>query len=186
MMTWTPTHNVIFTTSFSRKNSQLNAPVISGQVAHTLTENITRNYRLRLDLMPRELIRLTTRLDIKEHCSATNVSHYGYCLCQDIDFSTPEWFSNVKLRLAIFDIPDYDTQIYVYEPEVLYGYSVPAYQGHGLRNCAVFTLKISGMIKLNLRGGITWYSDRDQIGTGLDMTKGNSRYDLTGQLMLRL
>ena len=186
MITWTPNHAVIFTTSFSRKNNQVNAPVFSGKAVHTLTENITRNYRLRLDLIPREPIRLTTRLDIKEHCSATNVSQYGYCLCQDIDFSTPAWFSNVKLRFAIFDIPDYESRIYVYEPEVLYGYSVPAYQGHGLRNCAVFTLKLSGNIKLNLRCGITWYSDRDQIGTGLDMTTGNTRYDLTGQLMVRL
>jgi hypothetical protein len=74
----------------------------------------------------------------------------------------------------------------VYEPEVLYGYSVPAYQGKGIRSCVVLKFGIGKKIDFWIKGGISYYTDRDVIGTGLDQISGNVRSDVTVQLLFRI
>jgi hypothetical protein len=69
---------------------------------------------------------------------------------------------------------------------VLYGYSVPAYQGKGMRTCIVLKIKPARIVDLWVRGGLTYYTDRQEVGPGPDLTDGNVRCELTGQLLIRL
>jgi len=55
-----------------------------------------------------------------------------------------------------------------------------------MRTCMVMKCRIAGKTNLWLRGGITYYTDREQVGSGLDLTTGNVRGELTVQLLIRL
>jgi hypothetical protein len=90
------------------------------------------------------------------------------------------------LHYLLFDIPSYDTRIYVYEPDVLYGYSVPSFEGKGFRCSLMIRFPVGRKVDLWLKGGCTYYTDRQVIGSGPDQISGNARYDLTGQFMIRI
>jgi hypothetical protein len=46
--------------------------------------------------------------------------------------------------------------------------------------------RISKSLTLWVRGAITRYSDKTNVGTGLDATIGNYRGEFTAQIMVRL
>ncbi|MEI7896764.1 MAG: helix-hairpin-helix domain-containing protein [bacterium] len=186
MMDWKASAGVLLNLKFYQKNTQINTSSEQNQVVHKLCDYLSRSYRFGMEWIPGNGIYLKTRIEIKEAGESAMQRLYGYLLYQDVQLKVSTWLENITFRMAIFDIPDYAARIYVYEPEVLYGYSVPAYQGKGLRNCLVLKFGISRKFDVWLRGGLTYYTDRNEVGTGLDMTEGNIRGEVTGQLLIKL
>ena len=186
MMDWKASAGVLLNLKFYQKNTQINTSSEQNQVVHKLCDYLSRSYRFGMEWIPGNGIYLKTRIEIKEAGESAMQRLYGYLLYQDVQLKVSTWLENITFRMAIFDIPDYAARIYVYEPEVLYGYSVPAYQGKGLRNCLVLKFGISRKFDVWLRGGLTYYTDRNEVGTGLDMTEGNVRGEVTGQLLIKL
>jgi hypothetical protein len=131
-------------------------------------------------------ISLTSRIDVKAGQKAGSKIRPGVCITEDMSLSFHHWLQSLSFRISIYNIPSYETRIYLYEPEVLYGYSVPAYQGNGLRTLLVMKFRISKSLTLWVRGAITRYSDKTNVGTGLDATVGNYRGEFTAQIMVRL
>jgi hypothetical protein len=110
----------------------------------------------------------------------------GYLFYQDIGFRPTRFPAAFVLRYALFNIPGYDQRIYTYEPEVLFGYSVPAFYGNGYRICLLVSGRITRHLSWWVRGAMTRYQDRETIGSGLDEITGDKKFDLSVQLMLRL
>jgi hypothetical protein len=73
----------------------------------------------------------------------------------------------------------------VYENDVWLAYSLPAYYGVGSRDYILIEYKINKMISCWLRYSQTKYKDRDEIGSGLDLIKGNRKDDIKVQLMVK-
>ena len=151
-----------------------------------MCDYLTRSYRLGIEWLPGNGILLKTRIEAKESGESIANRPFGYLIYQEAQIKLLKWLENITLRFGLFDIPDYASRIYVYEPEVLYGYSVPAFQGKGMRTCLVLKIRISRKFDIWMRGGLTRYSDRNEVGTGLDLTQGNIRGELTGQILIRL
>jgi hypothetical protein len=186
MAYWQCSGNMKITLRFYQKNLRGNESGKPYQVIHRLSENLSGNYRLGLEWFPVKGLILRTRVEVKE-AGGKQIKHlYGYLVFQEAQIKTPKRLEAVTLRVGLFDIPDYASRIYVYEPEVLYGYSVPAYQGRGVRTCLVMKFNITRKADIWLRGAITSYTDRNQTGTGPDQTQGSVRGELTGQIMIRL
>jgi hypothetical protein len=186
LLGWQASGNVKITLRFYQKNLRGNEATDPGQNIHELCDNLTRSYRLGIEWLPVNGIMFRTRIEIKESGESTRNRPLGYLLYQEAQFKLFKWLETTTLRFALFDVPHYTSRIYVYEPEVLFGYSVPAYQGRGLRTCLVMKFGITRKIDFWFRGGITYYSDRNEAGSGLDLTKGNLRGELTVQLLVRL
>ena len=186
ILTWQAAGNVTAGLRFYQKNYMINCPAGPDVIVHKLASSITRSYRFTLDWVPGSQVLFKTRIEVKEIRGSAVNGAFGYFVCQDVKLNPGKWLENIILRFALFDIPSYDARIYSCEPEVLYGYSVPAYQGRGIRTCCVLKLTITGKAYIWLRGGLTYYTDRDEVGTGPDMTTGNIRSELTGQLLIRL
>lgn len=186
MLGWQASGNVLLNIRFYQKNIRGNETAEPNQIIHKLNDNLTRSYRLNIEWLPKNGILLKTRIEMKEAGEKTAERPFGYLVYQEAQIKLIKWVQGITLRFALFDVPDYTSRIYVYEPEVLYGYSVPAYQGKGMRTCLVMKFGIFRKIDFWLRGGITWYTDRNEVGTGLDLTQGNVRGELTGQLLVKL
>lgn len=186
MLGWKASANVLVTFRFCQKNTQLNGSAEPNPITHKLCDNRTCSYRAGIELHPGNGIVLNTRIEAKQAGETTTELRYGYLAFQEIQIRSVKWPESFILRFALFDIPDYSARIYVYEPEVLFGYAVPSFQGKGIRTCLVTKFRLARWADLWVRGGITYYTDRYEVGTGPDRTDGNARGELTCQLLVRL
>ena len=186
MLGWQASADVMINLRYYQKNTRGNETAEPNQIIHKLCDNLTRSYRLSMEWLAGNGLLLKTRIEAKEAGEPTAKRPFGYLAYQEVQIKSAKWLKTTTLRFALFDTPDYASRIYVYEPEVLYGYSVPAFQGKGIRSCLVLKFGIGRKTDLWLRGGITYYTDRNEVGSGLDLTKGNIRAELTGQLLIRL
>jgi predicted porin len=87
-----------------------------------------------------------------------------------------------NIRFAIFETSGFDTRVYAFENDVLYAYSVPAYQGKGIRFYVNGRYKLSRNTDLWIRYAMINYTNQETIGTGGDLIEGNKRSDIRLQL----
>lgn len=90
--------------------------------------------------------------------------------------------STASLRLQYFNTSGFNSRIYVYESDVLYGYSIPFFYGKGLRAYGNFSYQVSEKCTAWLRWAETVYTDRTAIGSGLEQIKGRRRTEAKLQL----
>jgi hypothetical protein len=86
--------------------------------------------------------------------------------------------------MALFDA-DYNNRQYVYERDVLYAFSVPAYQGKGIRAYLLIQYNFNRTFSVWARITRTRFTDRDTISSGLETIEGNTKTYLKFQLRVR-
>lgn len=145
-----------------------------------------QNLRFQMTWSPFEQLILKCRFEANMTGNETSGRQYGVLFFQDVTTRFIKFPVNIVFRYAYFDIPGYAQRIYTSEPEVLLGYSIQAIYGKGNRLCLLLTGRITRHLGWWIRGSLTKYYDRSVIGSGLDEIKGDSKYDLTVQIMLRL
>lgn len=87
-----------------------------------------------------------------------------------------------NIRLQYFETNSYNTRIYVYESDVQYSFSIPAFYDKGLRYYLNLQFDLTKNWKCWLRYASTVYRDKKIIGSGLDEIQGNSRSEVKLQL----
>ncbi|MDR2009330.1 MAG: helix-hairpin-helix domain-containing protein [Bacteroidales bacterium] len=124
------------------------------------------------------------RIEISNYSLEDN-NQWGYLIYQDIQYKPHKLPLTFTVRAAVFETESYDDRIYAYEPDVLYGFSIPAYYGKGTR--LVFVLKYDVFKNLDLwfRIANTYYHNQDGLGSGLDAIKGKNRTDIKLQLRFK-
>lgn len=106
----------------------------------------------------------------------------GWAIAQDASWK----FKKLELsgRLALFNTDDYDSRQYIYEKDVLYAFSLPAYYENGTRHFLMLRYDIHKNVKLWLRWAQTRYKNLETISSGLGEIQGNKRSELKAQLMV--
>jgi hypothetical protein len=102
---------------------------------------------------------------------------------QDISFSLGKF--QFTGRHALFNTDHYDNRQYVYENDAFSSYSLPAYDGVGVRNYALIEYKLTKRLTIWLRYGHTRRKGEGEIATGQDAIEGNTRNDVKFQARLR-
>ncbi len=179
-----PCRNTTMEVRFRSIASQINE---TGEGSILRKWNRCRNYsiRCRLNWQVTPVFLLRTRFDIVETHSEIEPARHGYLFCQDFVYKPLRIPLAFYIRYAMFDTDTWDERIYVYEPDVLYGYSVPVLDGEGLRCCAMMTWKVSRRIDLTFRYAQTWYAGRQTIGSGLTEISGNVKSEVKVQGKIR-
>ena len=75
--------------------------------------------------------------------------------------------------------------MYAFENDVLYSWSIPPYFGRGSRFYVMAKWRIYKKIDLWVRYSQWYYTDRNEIGSGLNAIEGNTRTELKVQLRWR-
>jgi len=106
----------------------------------------------------------------------------GIMMYQDIKFKP--MFSKLSfiLRYTYFNTKSYDSRIYAYENDVLYGYSIPSFYGKGKKIYLLLKYNIVKNTDLWIKLSETIYDDRDVIKSGWDEIEGNKLTELKIQL----
>ena len=129
---------------------------------------------------------LGNRFEFVKNSGETKDPEYGYVISQDVSIRPQKVPLAISMRYALFSTDSYDTRIYTYENDVLYGFSVPALEGTGIRFLLLVSWKPLKFLELWVRYAQTFYSDRNVIGTELESINGNTKSEIKFQAMIRL
>ena len=113
-----------------------------------------------------------------------NTYETGLLILQDVKYQIRSL--GIQLRIGFVSSSSYDSRLYAYEVGVPLSFSLPAYYGHGFRNCLVLEYKWTKNSTLSLKMARTNYLDRDEIGSSLDLIKESHKTDVTFQYQLTI
>jgi hypothetical protein len=138
------------------------------------------NYLLNLDYNLSKIVSLKSRVQYSTY-ELNGVHTEGIAVMQDLNFDIGKF--RLSSRFALFDTDDFQNRQYVYERDVLYGFSIPAYSGLGTRNYLLAQYKINRKTTFWVRFARFSYRNQDTVGSGLDEIQGNIRSELKFQVL---
>jgi hypothetical protein len=141
--------------------------------------------RYQADWQVSDFLVLKSRFEWQRNRNGNISPGYGYLFSQNFSYKLPVKRFSLTFLYALFDTDSYNERIYAYESDVLYGYSVPSYSGKGLRCFLLAEWSPFRWMDLWARYAQTWYSDRNVIGTGLDLINDNTKSEVEIQLRIR-
>jgi hypothetical protein len=109
----------------------------------------------------------------------------GGMLFGELIYSSQSAKFGASFRVAPFIVPDWKLRIYTYERDVLYGFSVPALSGKGIRWYANLRWETSRWLTVWFKLAQSVYFDRDKTGEGLDEISGPSKSDYKIEIRIR-
>jgi hypothetical protein len=178
-------HSVLMRLRLRMNKRNINNSESEGPI-HQLGESKSLNIRYQLDWNLAPSWQLKSRLEYIKNMKEPSYNHAGYMMCQGLSFKPAVKPVSVTLLYTLFDTDSYNERIYNYENDVLFGYSIPAYYGKGIRINLLIEWSPWKRFTLWIKYANTYYADRNTIGTGLDQIDGHNKSDLTCQVRFRL
>lgn len=147
---------------------------------------VVRNtYRYQFSYRHNQQLELRTRCNFSRYVVAGR-KESGYMVSQDVICSAREGNCKVQFRLAYFDTDSYNSRIYSYEHNVLYGYSFPAFSGRGFRTYLNLNWKPDRRVTFYLKAGATVYPGRGYLSSSVTRVEGNKLFDMAFQVRVKL
>ena len=127
-------------------------------------------------------------LEVKNYRKESTTSK-GFFLAQDI-YATINTFKQryplrITLRYAIFDTNDYNSRIYSFENDMLYAFSIPAFYDQGTRLYVLLKYTLGTHFDLRFKYAATRYTNRTEIGSGLNLIHGNRYSEARVQMVYK-
>lgn len=146
---------------------------------YKLGQGIKRNYVVGVRIKGSAALTLKTRVQYSTYTFNDKTTE-GTVVMQDVGLDAGRL--RLAARYALFDTDDYDNRQYVYERDAWLSFSLPAYNGVGIRNYVMASYTFGKHITCWLRFAHTRYTDRENIGSGNDRIEGNQRNDIKFQV----
>jgi DNA uptake protein ComE-like DNA-binding protein len=109
----------------------------------------------------------------------------GFLMSQDIKYQPRSIPLSFAVRYAMFDTDSWNTRLYVYESDILYAFSIPAYSDRGSRYYLNIGYKMSNTVQFWFKISQTYYFDREEISSGLSAIAGNKQTDVKFQTQIK-
>ena len=111
---------------------------------------------------------------LRTTADANYAASYGLSIAQDAAYSFAAVPLTLRVRLQGFDARQWANRIYLYEHDVLYGFSIPATYGLGGRIYLMLRWQIIPQLALYLRASETvyarsWAEEHDRSRTRTDV-----------------
>lgn len=182
-ITWRPYRKLeilgLYRTETKHRNASIESPI------NILEAQNISQYRVQATITASSIITLRNRFEMRVYNEESGAPEYGYLIFQDIQYNAPKGNWNLKFRYALFDVESFDARVYVYENDLRYQFSVPAFSSRGTRVYLLSSWKINQRINWQFRIAQTYFSNRDTVGSGLNTISGNRRTDLKTQLIFK-
>lgn len=177
---YSPARNLSMYINYRYKQKERDVAGTDGKV---ILPTYHHRLRYRLTYSPSSL-QLRTTVDYNNFHSRGKEVNHGYQFTQSgtYAFSIP---LKISLQGTYFHTDDYDSRVYASERGLLYTFYTPSFSGHGFRYSALVRYDISKFFMLLIKFGQTVYQDRNEIGSGNDLIKGNKKADMQMQLRMK-
>ena len=121
-----------------------------------------------------------------EFSTNKDVPHNGtsYLIYQDILYNPENMPISLAFRYALFDSPN--GAVYAYENDVLNSFSIGSFYHKGMRIYLLCKVKLRLGLSINAKIGCTFYSDVNEIGSGLEKIEGNVKTEGKLQLVWKI
>lgn len=168
-------------TLYAQVRQQTRQVTVADENLNVLTDQVKRNFIFNVNYELRPWLQLKTKVQSSTQDEA-GVSTKGFAIIQDVNFDV--WKLKFNTRMALFDTDDFNNAQYVYESDVLYAFSIPAYNGTGIRSYAMIRYDPIRDVSLWLRYARFTFRDQEVVGSGLNESQGNTSSEV--KVMLRV
>lgn len=152
------------------------------EAVRTVVNKSLQQIRLQLDVKVNRQWSLRNRVAIRDY-QKEGLRSQGFGLFQDLYYSSPSGRWSAKFRYAVFQTDSYDARIYAYEHDLLYQFSVPAYDGQGFKAYLLLRWKPTDFLRWEMRISRLERRDVDQLGSGNELIDAPHRTEVKSQLI---
>ena len=158
---------------------------VANENVNVLAQQVKRNYILNINYTPKSGIDLKTKVQTSTLDEGSSFTK-GFAIIQDLNFDV--WKLKIHTRMALFDSEDFNNAQFVYENDVLYAFSIPAYIGTGIRNYAMVRYDPFKNISLWLRYARTTFPNAtgvSTLGSSLDESNGDTASEIKAMIRVK-
>lgn len=166
---------------YERKDINLSAE--TGEYSHQIGDRFRHSLRGTVRVDVTGSVRLTSLAEWS-NVKLDGQSADGYLVGQQVRANIGRWSINGAFML--FSANDWDTRIYVYEPDVLYAFTSPAVYGEGTRMVLLVNYDPFEWISFWLRYSISRFDKQPAVPTSPDDYLSSDRQELKVQMVLRI
>ena len=181
-LNYKPSKKTDFYVRFRQRTKESNGNDLESTSVSRITTSKQNNIRFNFKSKVSDLFTLKTRVELVHHNQIGFEQELGTLMYQDFSISTRSKAFKLTMRFALFETESYLSRVYAYENNVLGLYSIPAYYDKGSRVYGVLKYHFLNKIDLWIRVGRNIYSNKDEIGNGLEEIQGNLKTEFTFQL----
>lgn len=176
-LNYQPNRQFGFYVRFKNKNKPVDS---SGNgIIYYPQDQVKQNLRLHVSQQLSPAFSITSRIELLWFNHRLKNAEQGFLSYVEGSY---EWKKlSANLRLQYFETSDYSSRIYVYESDVLYSFSIPAFYDKGFRYYLNFNYSVSKKLQCWLRWAQTAYNDKNVLGSGLDQIYGNTKTEIKMQ-----
>ena len=180
--TFTPRANLSMDLKYRYKQKERDLTGSKG----TLTLPIFHHqFRYRLNYSLKDVFSSRTTLDYNHFHSQDRAANIGYQVTQMISSQLPWARLFADVQGSYFFTDSYDSRVYASEKGLLYTFYTPSFQGHGFRFSIRLRYELNKHWLFITKFGETVYLDRNEIGSGNDLIRGNKKADIQMQLRIK-
>ncbi|MBM6734857.1 helix-hairpin-helix domain-containing protein [Mediterranea massiliensis] len=180
-VTFTPNRRWSMYTNYRLKRKERD---VTGSGGETILPTLHHKVRYRLSYA-QGLWNLRTTADYNRFVQAPLQCSQGWQVTQMCGVRLPFLPLAATLQGTYFHTDDYDSRVYAYEKGLLYTFYTPSFYGRGFRFSAHLRYDFRDWLMLIAKFGQTLYQDREEIGSGNDLIRGNKKSDLQVQVRLK-
>ena len=183
-LNYTPTKKIDMSIRFRHRTKFQNSVVDNAY--DYLVPYVQYNYRYNLSAQLSPDIKIKSRIEYTHVDKATDPDEDGVAFAQDIIYKKVGKPISITARYAVFDTKGYDSRVYIYENDVLYGYSVPALYYKGQRAYIMVNWDITRNFEIWVRVAQNIYDNQTVLQSGsLNQINGNKKTELKLQARLK-
>lgn len=180
-LTYTPNRQVEIYTRFKTDSKPGNQPN-SLTATNYLVLLPRQNWRTQINFKINPEVFLRNRVELMWYDKAGDNTEKGFLAYTDVGYKPMlKPFSGI-IRLQYFETDDYNSRIYAYENDVLYSYSIPAFNDKGFRWYININYDWRENLSFWFRLAQTIYKNKESIGSGSDAITGNRKTELKLQV----
>lgn len=158
---------------------------VSGSKGSITLPTFHHQLRYRLNYSWNEVLSSRTTLDYNHFHSQDRAANQGYQVTQMISYRLPWIRLFADIQGSYFYTSDYDSRVYIAERGLLYTFYTPSFQGKGVRCAFRLRYDLNDHWMCIAKFGETVYHDRNEIGSGNDLIRGNKKADIQVQLRFK-
>ena len=124
-----------------------------------------------------------TRVELSWFDKKVTDAESGFLIYTDVLYKPMFKSFSGNIRLQYFETDGYNSRLYAFESDVLYGYSIPVFYDKGYRYYFNVNYDFSKHLSTWARLAQTYFPDKNTIGSGLDLIKGHTKTEFTFQVI---
>ncbi len=138
--------------------------------------------RYQLSVSPGYGFQLKTRLEWNRYQQDVAEPENGFLLCQDVGYTFRKFPLDVTARVAVFNSETYNARFYVWEPDVLYAFSIPVYYDKGNQLLLLLKYSFGEHLDCWFKIANTFYWNKTSVSSGLEEIEGNKKTEVKFQI----